>query len=386
MAYTFFIPQTVVTGLGSLMECGDKVKSFGRKALIISGRSAVRNGTVAKIQNMFHSVGIGSASFDQVGGEPTDLTIRDGLVCYCENDCDFLVGVGGGSSIDSMKAIAMMSVYEGKLADYMGKEISRRLPKMIAIPTTAGTGSEVTQFTIISDTATDIKMLLKGRSLMPDLAIIDATLSYSTPKSVTVSTGLDALTHAIEAYTSRKAQPLTDGLAISAVKRIFKNLLDAVTDGNNAEARNEMALAALEAGMAFNNSSVTLVHGMSRPIGALFHVPHGISNAMLLTTCLAFAADGAIERFAALGEAVGATTPGDAPETAAKKFLDAVDDLCRACEVPTLEGYGIDREIFFAQIPKMAEDAVASGSPGNTRKEVSAADIRTLYAKLWEGK
>ncbi len=384
MAYEFFIPRSVVTGLGSLSQCGDMLKSFGKKALVVCGKSAVRCGTTDKIRHMLNSKQIGSVIFDRVGGEPTDVIIAEGLACYLENGCDFLIGAGGGSSIDSMKAIAMMSVYPGKLADYMGKEIDNPLPKMIAVPTTAGTGSEVTQFTIISDTATDVKMLLKGRSLMPDLAVVDAELSYSTPRSVTVSTGLDALTHAIEAYTSRKAQSLTDVLALSSVKRIFSHLLNAVADGTNTVARNEMALAALEAGMAFNNSSVTLVHGMSRPIGALFHVPHGISNAMLLSTCLRFILDGAPDRFARLGYAIGAADEHtDDTATAAAKFLDAVCALCVACEVPTLAGYGIDRNVFFAQIPKMARDAVASGSPGNTRKEITVSDIERLYAELW---
>ena len=159
---------------------------------------------------------------------------------------------------------------------------------MIAIPTTAGTGSEATMFTIITDTANNVKMLLKGACLIPDLAIIDPVFSISTPKSVTTSTGVDALCHAIEAYTSRKAQPFSDIFALSAIKRIFSNLPIVYEEPDNLEARKEMALAATEAGIAFNNSSVTLVHGMSRPIGALFHVPHGLSNAMLLERCMYF--------------------------------------------------------------------------------------------------
>lgn len=384
MANEFFIPQTVVTGAGALKQCADRFRGFGQNALIVCGKSAVRNGTVRELRDMLQTVGIVSCVFDRIGGEPTDTMIREGLAFYRENGCDFLIGVGGGSPIDAMKAIAMMSVCSGTLSDYMGTEIVKTLPKMAAIPTTAGTGSEATQFAIITDTASGVKMLLKGRALMPTLAIVDAELSFSTPESVTVSSGLDALTHAIEAYISKKAQPLSDVLAVSAVKQIFENLLNAVSNGKDVTARGEMALAALKAGMAFNNSSVTLVHGMSRPIGALFHVPHGISNAMLLSVCLSFAESGARERFAALGRAIGAAGETDSDEIASRRFLDAVETLCGVCKVPTLARYGIDRNEFFARIPKMAEDAFASGSPSNTKKPVTVSDIEQLYVQLWK--
>lgn len=253
----------------------------------------------------------------------------------------------------------------------------------IAIPTTAGTGSEVTQFTIITDTETDTKMLLKGRVLMPDMAVIVPELSVSTPKKITASTGLDALTHAIEAYTSKKAQPLSDTMALSAVKRIFQYLPAAYADGGDIEARNQMALAALEAGMAFNNASVTLVHGMSRSIGALFHVPHGISNAMLLSACLSYVRDGACGQLAVLGHTTGAANMEMDDEKAADQFLQAVQRLCEYCEIPTLEQYGIEKQSFFEKIDKMSEDAIASGSPANTRKMVRKKDIAALYQRLW---
>lgn len=169
---------------------------------------------------------------------------------------------------------------------------------MVAIPTTSGTGSEATQLSIITNTEKDIKMLLKGAVLMPDIAIDDPAFTLTAPKSVTAATGLDALCHASEAYTSRKSQPLTDEFAISAIKKIFKYLPICYNDGSNVEARAQMSLAAFEAGVAFNNASVTVIHGMSRPIGALFHVPHGISNAMLLSACFSYVYDGAYGRFA----------------------------------------------------------------------------------------
>ena len=255
---------------------------------------------------------------------------------------------------------------------------------MAAIPTTAGTGSEATKFTVITDSETSIKMLLKGDGLVPELAIVDPEFSMSSPKSVTASTGLDALTHAVESYTSRLAQPLSDLFAVSAVKRIIKYLPTAYTDSSDAEAREQMSLAAFEAGVAINNASVTIVHGMSRPIGALFHVPHGLSNAMLLEKCMGFALDGAYERFAELAMASGAAESSDSDKQAAEKFLAKLGEICRICEVPTLEQYGISRQEFMAHIDKMADDALASGSPANTIKPVSKQDVIGIYRSLWD--
>lgn len=254
---------------------------------------------------------------------------------------------------------------------------------MVAIPTTAGTGSEATQFTIITDTKKDIKMLLKGKVLMPSLAISDPQFTMTAPPKITAATGLDALCHAVEAYTSNKAQTLSDTFAMSAVKRIFKYLPTAFHDGKNEEARIQMAIAALEAGIAFNNASVTLIHGMSRPIGALFHVAHGLSNAMLLKECLSFALEGAYDRFADLGRTVGVATAEDSDKEASEKFLAAVIALTEELETPTLEQFGIDKEAFFNVIEKMAYDAMDSGSPQNTRRAITQADVEQMYKNLW---
>ena len=222
-------------------------------------------------------------------------------------------------------------------------------------------------------------MLLVGDCLVPELAVLNPSFTMDMPKSVTASTGLDALTHAVEAYTSRKASPLTDVYAVSAVKRIMKYLPAAYRNGNDAKAREQMALAAFEAGVCINNSSVTLVHGMSRPIGALFHVPHGMSNAMLLKDCLEYALDGAYERFATLGREAGLADASDTDEKAAQKLLLGIEDLVGICEIPTLTGYGIEENAFCDVIEKMAEDAIASGSPGNTRKNVTKEDCMRIY-------
>lgn len=383
MASKFIMPKQIISGEHALQQSKEVIRTLGTKALVVSGKVMNRIGNVRIVTNLLDEIGIGWTVYDDITGEPDDVMIDGGVEAYKANGCDFLIAIGGGSPMDSMKAIGALITNPGKIADYMGKEITNPLPPMVAIPTTAGTGSEATQFTIITDTKTSIKMLLKGTVLIPDVAIVDASFTVSSPKSVTNATGLDALTHAVEGYTSKKASPLTDVYAVDAVKRIFQYLPRAYENGEDMEAREEMILAALEAGVVINNSSVTLVHGMSRPIGANFHVPHGLSNAMLLKVCLTFALDGTYERFADLGRAIGATTEEDDDETAAKAFLDAIIQLCETLEVPTLAEYGVDKEAFFEVMDKMAEDAIASGSPGNTRKTTTKEDVLRMYKELW---
>lgn len=383
MGREFIMPGKIISGSGALEQSEQYFGKLGKKALIVTDEVMVKLKNLHRVTEVLDKAGVAYSVYDGIGGEPTDTMIEKGLGIYQEEGCDFFIALGGGSPIDSMKAIAGLAVNGGKMSDYMGKEIAGAIPPMVAIPTTAGTGSEATKFTIITDTEKDVKMLLKGDALMPNLAIIDPQFTMTAPPAITAATGLDALTHAIEAYTSVKAQSMTDVFAVSAVKRIFKHLPTAFHEGGNVEAREEMSLAALEAGVAFNNASVTLVHGMSRPIGALFHVPHGISNAMLLKECLTFALDGAYERFAELGDSIGVTKAEQNIEEKAKAFLEAVDGICKELEIPSLEKYGIDREQFFARMDKMADDALISGSPGNTRKAVTKADILAIYEKLW---
>lgn len=379
----YAIPQHIFTGKNALKEAAAYLKECGKNALIVTGKHVGKSPMYEKLIGILEQVGVAYWTFDGITGEPTDKMIEEGLCLYRESGCDFIIGIGGGSPLDSAKAIAAMSVNPGKIADYIGKEIAGEIPAIVAIPTTAGTGSEATKFTIITDKEKDIKMLLKGDGLVPKLAIIDPDFSMDMPKSVSVATGLDAFTHAVEAYTSKKAFSMTDTLAVSAVKRILKYLPVVYQNGYDAKAREEMAIAALEAGICINNSSVTIVHGMSRPIGALFHVPHGMSNAILLKACIGFALDGTYERFADLGRALGAASEADSNQIAAEKFLDKVEELCSICEVPTLQEYGIKKEAFFDAIDKMASDAIASGSPANTRKEVTKEDCVEIYRKVY---
>lgn len=383
MANLFLTPGKVVTGEGALALSGEMLKTLGKKALIVTDEMMVKLGNVKRVTDFLDKIGMTYLIDAEINREPCDFMIAAGAEQYLAGGCDFLVAVGGGSPLDSMKAIAVTVATGRPINSFLGEVIHAPLAPMCAIPTTAGTGSEATQFTIINNTEKNIKMLLKGPSLLPDLAIVDPAFTMTAPPAVTAATGLDALCHAVEAYTSVKAFPMADTMALSAVKRIFQSLPLCYREGNNVQARADMATAALEAGMAFNNSSVTLIHGMSRPIGALYHVPHGLANAMLLDACLHFAVSGCYDRFCDLAKTIGVFEDGMSVQEGADAFVNAVSALCAQLHIQTPAEFGIDREDFFAQIGKMADDALASGSPGNTRRSPSKAEIEALYRGLF---
>jgi alcohol dehydrogenase class IV len=383
MAYQFTVPGRVIIGNNALEASEAAIRSLGKKAFIVTGKVVTKTGIVKILTDWLEKWEIEYEIFNDITGEPTTQMIEAGVKALKQTGCDFLAAIGGGSPLDSAKAIAAMSVLGGKISDYMGVEIKGKFPPMVLIPTTAGTGSEATKFTIITDTEKDIKMLLKGDDLLPDVAVIDPSLTMSAPQDITAATGMDALTHAVESYTSRKGNTLTDIYALSAIKRIFKYLPKAYDDGSDAKAREEMQIAAYEAGVCINNASVTLVHGMSRPIGALFHVPHGISNAMLIKECLTFALDGCYERFARIAKTIGVAEESTSEEEASEAFLQELGMICKHCNIPTLAEYGIKQETFETLVDKMATDAMSSGSPSNTIKTVSKEDLIQIYNKLW---
>ena len=383
MSRFFYMPPCVVTGPGALKLAGQQLLR-GKKALIVTGKIVEQQPGMQALKGFLEGHGVAFAVFSDTLGEPTDGMARAAAEAFTREGCDYLIAMGGGSPMDLMKAAAVLLRYPGTpLRRFLGQVIEGPFVPMVAIPTTAGTGSEATMFTVITDEETQVKMLLKGPALIPDVAVVDPSFTYTAPPAVTAATGLDALCHAIEAYTSRLAQPLTDPLALSATRRILTYLPRAYRDGGDEEARHQMALAALEAGVCITNSSVTLIHGLSRPIGALFHVSHGLSNAMLLPACLKFALDGAMSRFADLARMAGVCqSAGD--KEAAGDLLAAVEALCRVCEIPTPAKYGLDKATFYFAMDKMADDALASGSPGNTRKPVTRADCLAIYQSLWD--
>ncbi|MBP5184669.1 MAG: iron-containing alcohol dehydrogenase, partial [Lachnospiraceae bacterium] len=243
MVKELLVPKQVFSGEKALEKAGSTIKGLGKKALIVTDSVMVKLGNCAYLEKVLKENDVDFAVFDGINGEPTDKYIEEGLKAYKEAGCDFLIALGGGSPIDSMKAIAALSVSGKKIGEYMGKVIDVAMPPTVAIPTTAGTGSEATQFTIITDTEKDIKMLLKGPCLMPGIAVIDPAFTLTAPPKITAATGLDALCHATEAFTSRKATVLSDTQALSAVKRIFEYLPIAFHDGSNVKAREEMSVA-----------------------------------------------------------------------------------------------------------------------------------------------
>ena len=257
MDFQIVLPGKTIAGKGALSRAG--LEKYGKKPLIVTGKHTAKSQAAAELLKYAP----GGVVFDGITGEPTVEMINAGVAAYHENSCDHVIGVGGGSALDSAKAIAAMSALGGNIADYMGKEIDGEFPPMVLIPTTAGTGSEATKFTIITDTEKDIKMLLKGDKLLPDLAVLDYSYTLSAPKSVTAATGMDALTHAVEAYVSTDANPLTDAAAIKAIDKIVHYLPQAVANGDYMKARSEMAYAQYLAGVAFNNASLGYVHAMA---------------------------------------------------------------------------------------------------------------------------
>ena len=381
--YQFKVPDKIMMGDNIVASVENIFNLYGKHALIVTGPNIARSTMIASLERTLDNDRVKYNVITNIEGEPTVSMIEAGVKAYHEFGCDFIIGLGGGSPLDSAKAIAAMTVLEGSIADYKGIRIDDvELPPVICIPTTAGSGSEVTQYTIITEENTGVKMLLRGNSLLPKVAMLDYTFASGCPKTVTASAGLDALTHAIEAFISVNAQPLSDALALSAIKRIMRYLPQAYRDGSNFNARREMAIASLQAGICINNSSVTLIHGMSRPIGARFHVPHGMSNAMLLNVCLSdmeMAARHNLSRIATYLR-IQAVDEIDASE----KFVEEVEKLVERLEVPTMSEFGIDRDEYMAAVDDMSFEAIMSGSPSHAPREYTADVIRDIYIRAYK--
>ena len=383
MANVFQIPRYVISGENALSSSMDQVKTYGKRAMIVTDKTTIDLGYVKKLTDELDKIGISYFIDSDINGEPNHKMIDAGVKMFKDEKGDFLMAFGGGSPIDAMKAIAAVSANGGSITEYIGKVLPNELPPMCAIPTTAGTGSEVTKFTIIANADTNVKMLVANPKLIVSCAILDSEFTLSLPPSVTAATGVDAFTHALEAYTSVKANTMSELFAVSAIRRIYGNLHEAYVNGSNKTARREMLLGAYEAGVSFTNASVTIVHGMSRPIGALFHVPHGLSNAMLLKVCLNYLKSGVYDRLCELAKVIGVYKEGMTVEAGAEAFVTATNALVASLNIKTPLEYGIKKEDFFKYIPKMSEDGMASGSPSNTRRTPTKEILMDLYTELW---
>ncbi|MBR5029505.1 MAG: iron-containing alcohol dehydrogenase [Muribaculaceae bacterium] len=381
--YQFKVPDKIMMGDNIVASVENVFNLYGKHALIVTGPNIARSTMIASLERTLDNDRVKYTVLTNISGEPTVSMIEQGVEMYKQNECDFIIGLGGGSPLDAAKAIAAMTVLEGSISDYKGVRIDdAELPPVVCIPTTAGTGSEVTKYTIITDENSGVKMLLTGNSLLPKMAMLDYTFSNGCSKSVTAATGLDALTHAIEAFISVNAQPLSDALALSAIKRIMRYLPQAYRDGSNMVARREMSIAALQAGICINNSSVTLVHGMSRPIGAKFGVAHGMANAMLLNVCLSDMEMSARHNLARIATylRIQAVDEIDASE----KFVEEVAKLVEKLDVPTMSAYGIDRNAYMAAVDDMSFEAIMSGSPSHAPREYTADDIKEIYIRAYQ--
>jgi alcohol dehydrogenase class IV len=386
MSTQVILPRIMQVGEDASLEIPNILVSLGcNRPLIITDKMMVELGYARRIQDSLGGHDIGTDVFDDTVPEPTVKSIQAGVETAREGNYDCIIALGGGSPIDSAKAIAILAKHGGVMQDYRFPRmvIEQGLP-VIAVPTTAGTGSEVTRFTIITDETSDEKMLCVGIGFMPIAALVDYKLTISLPPRITADTGIDALTHAIEAYVSKKANPYSDGQAIAAIKLIGPNLRKTYHNGDDQQAREAMMLGSTLAGVAFSNASVALVHGMSRPIGAFFHVPHGLSNAMLLPNVTAFSIPAAPARYADCARAMGIATEQDSNEVANQKLLIELSALNDELAVPTPQQFGIKRDDFFEVCQTMAEQALASGSPGNNPIEPSISDMVAIYQGLWD--
>ena len=351
----------------------------------------VSSGLVHRCLDPLAAAGMTAEVFSETVPEPTDTVIEAGLARMVGHHYDCLIGFGGGSPIDTAKAMAILA--QGRAVNAAALMRDFKVPvaadaaglPVIAVPTTAGTGSEATRFTVITDTERGEKMLIAGMAALPLAAIVDYELTFTVPKRITADTGVDSLTHALEAYVSRRANPYSDTQALAAMRLIGSNLRTAYAEPHNAAAREAMMLGAMQAGIAFTNSSVALVHGMSRPIGAHFHVPHGLSNAMLLPTITRFGLATATRRYAEAARAIGLAETADNDEVAAEKLADGLAALNRDLDVPTPGQFGIEKSEWDAKLPLMAQQAIGSGSPGNNPRVPSEAEVVALYQIVWSG-
>jgi alcohol dehydrogenase len=377
----FQMPSVIHFGNNAAAQTGPEAKRMGAKrVLLVTDAILMQAGTVKPVLESLSAAGVEAVIFDKVASEPVLAFIDEGLKLLRKKKCEVIVAVGGGSSIDTAKALAVMATNPGKIQDYMGLgKIGQPGLPLIAVPTTAGTGSEVTIFTIITDTTRDVKMLIGSPYVMPCVALVDPRMTLGMPRGLTAATGLDALTHAIEAYVSLKAQPLSDVMALSAIELLFEYLPQAWANPNNLHARTQTLLGAMQAGIAFTNASVALVHGMSRPVGAYFHVPHGLSNAALLGVVMEFSLMGNPDRYARIAGAMGIDTTGLLPMEAAEEGTLLVKKLIADLEIPSLEKLGVEKKKLDKVVEQMAKDAIASGSPGNNPRIATPQEIVGLY-------
>ncbi|MDC3028428.1 iron-containing alcohol dehydrogenase [Candidatus Pelagibacter sp.] len=375
-------------GKGSLSQLPEILKIIGsvKSPLIVTDKQMVKFGYVKKLQEILLKAGLKSSVFDDTIPDPTDTVVLNGIDILKKNKNDAVIGFGGGSPIDTAKAIAVLSQYSKNIQDYKPPSTfdKKGLP-IIAIPTTAGTGSEVTHHSVIIDTKSNNfeKISCRGEGFVPIVSIVDYELTLSKPRRLTIDSAIDTLTHGIEAYVSKKATMFSDRMALDTIRLVQENIYAVDKDPKDLKAREGLMLAATLGGLAFSNASICLVHGMSRPLGSNFKVPHGLSNAMLLPTITEFSIDHAKSRYADCSRAGNFALPTDEDNLACEKLIKGLYKLNNDFDVPSMKTFGIDEKNFEGELENMATDAEVSGAPNLNPRVPTVNEMVDLYGKAW---
>jgi alcohol dehydrogenase len=376
--FGFSMPTTNLGGVGASQEVGTQAKLLGAsKVLIVTDKVLNRLGMAARIQAQLKDAGVDAVVFDGSAPNPTDVNVEDGVKVYRDNRCDGLVSLGGGSSHDCAKGIGFVVAGGGNIRDYEGVDKSTEpFPPFLAINTTSGTASEMTRFCIITNTSTHVKMAIVDWRCTPRVSINDPVLMVGQPPALTAATGMDALTHAIEAYVSTIATPITDSAAVAAMELIAAYLRPAVALGEDLVARDKMAYAEFLAGMAFNNAGLGYVHAMAHQLGGLYDLPHGVCNAVLLPHVCEFNLIAKPERFADIAVRLGEDITGLAPVDAAQKGIDAIRKLSRSIGIPGgLAEMGVKEE----DLPLMATNAMKDACSLTNPRKATHADVVAMF-------
>ncbi|MBT1443272.1 L-threonine dehydrogenase [Shewanella sp. JM162201] len=378
MAAKFYIPSVNVLGQGAVDDAIGDIKTLGfKKALIVTDKPLVQIGIAGDLVEKLGESGIVAVVFDGVQPNPTTGNVEAGLKLLKDNQCDFVISLGGGSPHDCAKGIALVATNGGSIKDYEGvdKSAKPQLP-LVAINTTAGTASEMTRFCIITDEARHIKMAIVDKHTTPILSVNDPELMLKKPAALTAATGMDALTHAVEAYVSIAATPITDACAIKAIELIQANLARAVHDGQDLEAREQMAYAQFLAGMAFNNASLGYVHAMAHQLGGFYDLPHGVCNALLLPYVQEFNAKVAAPRLKDVAKALGVDVAGFTDEQGARAAVDAIKALSKSVNIPeNLTVLGVKAE----DIPVLADNALKDACGFTNPRQATHEEISQIF-------
>lgn len=386
MHYQLEIPPRVIIGADARSSVAQEAMKLGwSRVLMVSDPFHEKAGRTSEITELLRKSGLEVSVYSGVTGEPDTEMVTRGLKQFKAYKCEGIVALGGGSVIDTAKTISVLAVNDGTVQQFMGTDT---VPKpgvgVIALPTTSGTGSEATRVVVIADSQSSLKMSGRSKAYVPSVAILDYKLTMSMPKLLTAASGIDALTHAIEAYVSRQANDFTDLLALSAVRLIRNSIRQAWHDGSDEDARQNMLMGSFQAGIAFSNSSVGLVHSMSEPIGACFHVPHGLSNAMLLPAVTKFSVTGALSRYAEIARCMNLANSSMGDEECCQMLIDGLLELNRELEIPSPKSFGIDNISYEGHIEKMAGDAAAAGSTSNNPVIPTIDQIKEIYYETYD--